>query len=204
MHTCPLRGNITVLRHSIEYQNLPFFLSQHTFCGYLLLFLLLWQSFCGYLLITFLVSVTILTLEENTLKGGACFDSQLEGSSPSRERTGRDMSYLVILYPQSGSREKNEVLNSLSSLLSPGDVAAHTQGISFILSYFASSARLLWHVAIQQSIQTLSLNLHILFGSPESCTHPKILTFCRIKHENIVTLEDIYESTTHYYLVMQL
>lgn len=31
-----------------------------------------------------------------------------------------------------------------------------------------------------------------------------ILTFPRIKHENIVTLEDIYESTTHYYLVMQL
>ncbi|KAK2521878.1 Camk1g [Columba livia] len=27
---------------------------------------------------------------------------------------------------------------------------------------------------------------------------------CRIKHENIVTLEDIYESTTHFYLVMQL
>lgn len=29
-------------------------------------------------------------------------------------------------------------------------------------------------------------------------------SLCRIKHENIVTLEDIYESTTHFYLVMQL
>lgn len=156
MHTCPLRGNSTDLRHSIEYQNLPFFLSQHTFCGYLLLFLLLWQSFCGYLLITFLVSVTILTPEENTLKGGACFDSQLEGSSPSRERTGRGMSYLVTLYPSQEAKRwmRCSTHSLLYSLLSPGDGAAHIQGISFILSYFASAARLLWdtvllHVAIQ-------------------------------------------------------
>lgn len=30
-----------------------------------------------------------------------------------------------------------------------------------------------------------------------------ILCF-RIKHENVVGLEDLYESRTHYYLVMQL
>lgn len=28
--------------------------------------------------------------------------------------------------------------------------------------------------------------------------------FYRIKHENVVGLEDFYESRTHYYLVMQL
>lgn len=28
--------------------------------------------------------------------------------------------------------------------------------------------------------------------------------FCRIKHENIVALEDIYESPDHLYLIMQL
>lgn len=27
---------------------------------------------------------------------------------------------------------------------------------------------------------------------------------CRIKHENIVALEDIYESSNHLYLIMQL
>lgn len=32
----------------------------------------------------------------------------------------------------------------------------------------------------------------------------EIAVLRRIKHENIVTLEDIYESSTHYYLVMQL
>lgn len=32
----------------------------------------------------------------------------------------------------------------------------------------------------------------------------EIAVLKKIKHENIVTLEDIYESTTHYYLVMQL
>lgn len=31
-----------------------------------------------------------------------------------------------------------------------------------------------------------------------------ILYFFRIKHENIVALEDIYESPNHLYLVMQL
>lgn len=34
--------------------------------------------------------------------------------------------------------------------------------------------------------------------------HLTHIYLCRIKHENIVTLEDIYESTTHFYLVMQL
>ncbi|NWX20398.1 KCC1G kinase, partial [Aegotheles bennettii] len=32
----------------------------------------------------------------------------------------------------------------------------------------------------------------------------EIAVLRKVKHENIVTLEDIYESTTHYYLVMQL
>lgn len=31
-----------------------------------------------------------------------------------------------------------------------------------------------------------------------------LLLSCRIKHENIVALEDIYESSNHLYLIMQL
>lgn len=31
-----------------------------------------------------------------------------------------------------------------------------------------------------------------------------LLLFCRIKHENIVALEDIYESSNYLYLIMQL
>uniref|UniRef100_A0A8C6QFS8 Calcium/calmodulin-dependent protein kinase I gamma n=1 Tax=Nannospalax galili TaxID=1026970 RepID=A0A8C6QFS8_NANGA len=38
----------------------------------------------------------------------------------------------------------------------------------------------------------------------DSSLENEIAVLKRIKHENIVTLEDIYESTTHYYLVMQL
>ncbi|XP_054836882.1 calcium/calmodulin-dependent protein kinase type 1G [Eublepharis macularius] len=38
----------------------------------------------------------------------------------------------------------------------------------------------------------------------ESNLENEIAVLKKIKHENIVTLEDIYESTTHYYLVMQL
>ncbi|GAB1285912.1 Calcium/calmodulin-dependent protein kinase type 1G [Apodemus speciosus] len=38
----------------------------------------------------------------------------------------------------------------------------------------------------------------------DSSLENEISVLKRIKHENIVTLEDIYESTTHYYLVMQL
>uniref|UniRef100_A0A8C5RRL6 Calcium/calmodulin dependent protein kinase IG n=1 Tax=Laticauda laticaudata TaxID=8630 RepID=A0A8C5RRL6_LATLA len=47
---------------------------------------------------------------------------------------------------------------------------------------------LAYFLKISYSIRS---TLHSVFG-------------CRIKHDNIVTLEDIYESTTHYYLVMQL
>ncbi|XP_010000058.1 PREDICTED: calcium/calmodulin-dependent protein kinase type 1G [Chaetura pelagica] len=38
----------------------------------------------------------------------------------------------------------------------------------------------------------------------DSSLDNEIAVLRKIKHENIVTLEDIYESTTHYYLVMQL
>ncbi|NXU47606.1 KCC1G kinase, partial [Turnix velox] len=38
----------------------------------------------------------------------------------------------------------------------------------------------------------------------ESSLENEIAVLKKIKHENIVTLEDIYESTTHFYLVMQL
>ncbi|XP_051004127.1 calcium/calmodulin-dependent protein kinase type 1G [Acomys russatus] len=38
----------------------------------------------------------------------------------------------------------------------------------------------------------------------DSSLENEIAVLKRIKHENIVTLEDIYESITHYYLVMQL
>ncbi|XP_042321347.1 calcium/calmodulin-dependent protein kinase type 1G isoform X2 [Sceloporus undulatus] len=38
----------------------------------------------------------------------------------------------------------------------------------------------------------------------ESNLENEIAVLKKIKHDNIVTLEDIYESTTHYYLVMQL
>uniref|UniRef100_A0A673TDA9 Calcium/calmodulin-dependent protein kinase type 1G n=1 Tax=Suricata suricatta TaxID=37032 RepID=A0A673TDA9_SURSU len=38
----------------------------------------------------------------------------------------------------------------------------------------------------------------------DSSLENEIAVLKKIKHENIVTLEDIYESTTHYYLVMQL
>ncbi|XP_054546216.1 calcium/calmodulin-dependent protein kinase type 1G isoform X2 [Talpa occidentalis] len=38
----------------------------------------------------------------------------------------------------------------------------------------------------------------------DSSLENEIAVLKRIKHENIVTLEDIYESATHYYLVMQL
>ncbi|KAG8504397.1 Calcium/calmodulin-dependent protein kinase type 1G [Galemys pyrenaicus] len=38
----------------------------------------------------------------------------------------------------------------------------------------------------------------------DSSLENEITVLRKIKHENIVTLEDIYESTTHYYLVMQL
>ncbi|NXU73701.1 KCC1G kinase, partial [Oreotrochilus melanogaster] len=38
----------------------------------------------------------------------------------------------------------------------------------------------------------------------DSSLENEIAVLRKIKHENIVTLEDIYESTTHYYLVMQL
>ncbi|XP_077190981.1 calcium/calmodulin-dependent protein kinase type 1G isoform X2 [Paroedura picta] len=38
----------------------------------------------------------------------------------------------------------------------------------------------------------------------ESNLENEIAVLKKIKHENIVTLEDIYESSTHYYLVMQL
>lgn len=58
------------------------------------------------------------------------------------------------------------------------------------------------HIAIQTTGRNLCLGPQSL--PPEPCTHHRILIFFRIKHENIVTLEDIYESTTHYYLVMQL
>ncbi|XP_010293467.1 PREDICTED: calcium/calmodulin-dependent protein kinase type 1G [Phaethon lepturus] len=38
----------------------------------------------------------------------------------------------------------------------------------------------------------------------DSSLENEIAVLKKIKHENIVTLEDIYESTTHFYLVMQL
>ncbi|NWX42989.1 KCC1G kinase, partial [Steatornis caripensis] len=38
----------------------------------------------------------------------------------------------------------------------------------------------------------------------DSSLENEIAVLRKIKHENIVTLEDIYESTTHFYLVMQL
>ncbi|XP_044123428.1 calcium/calmodulin-dependent protein kinase type 1G isoform X2 [Neovison vison] len=38
----------------------------------------------------------------------------------------------------------------------------------------------------------------------DSSLENEIAVLKKIKHENIVTLEDIYESSTHYYLVMQL
>ncbi|NXR90970.1 KCC1G kinase, partial [Hypocryptadius cinnamomeus] len=38
----------------------------------------------------------------------------------------------------------------------------------------------------------------------DSTLENEIAVLKKIKHENIVTLEDIYESTTHFYLVMQL
>nr|XP_034978554.1 calcium/calmodulin-dependent protein kinase type 1G [Zootoca vivipara] len=38
----------------------------------------------------------------------------------------------------------------------------------------------------------------------DSSLDNEIAVLKKIKHDNIVTLEDIYESTTHYYLVMQL
>lgn len=34
--------------------------------------------------------------------------------------------------------------------------------------------------------------------------HPAMPSPCRIKHPNIVALDDIYESGTHLYLIMQL
>uniref|UniRef100_A0A8C5X1G5 Calcium/calmodulin dependent protein kinase IG n=1 Tax=Malurus cyaneus samueli TaxID=2593467 RepID=A0A8C5X1G5_9PASS len=40
--------------------------------------------------------------------------------------------------------------------------------------------------------------------SRDSSLENEIAVLKKIKHENIVTLEDIYESTTHFYLVMQL
>lgn len=60
----------------------------------------------------------------------------------------------------------------------------------------------------QKSLKEIKVQLAwVCILCPDNRNHMAFtmtLTFPRIKHENIVTLEDIYESSTHYYLVMQL
>lgn len=47
--------------------------------------------------------------------------------------------------------------------------------------------------------------IQAFFSSERRGLSQLLLTcFCRIKHENIVALEDIYESPDHLYLIMQL
>lgn len=49
------------------------------------------------------------------------------------------------------------------------------------------------HSVSYVSLSLLLYNIDIVFDF-----------FCRIKHTNIVTLEDIFESQSHLYLVMEL
>lgn len=55
-------------------------------------------------------------------------------------------------------------------------------------------------------IMAMTRNLNILMSQVK--INKKHLIYlsvcCRIKHKNIVSLEDIFESQTHLYLVMQL
>lgn len=44
----------------------------------------------------------------------------------------------------------------------------------------------------------------LAWGQPSALSPPPCASPCRIKHPNIVALDDIYESGTHLYLIMQL
>ena len=141
------------------------------------------------------------------------FDSQFEGSSPLWKRRGRNNRRLCASHSQAGSRERiagAQLTSSVSVSLEPqplGWCGPQTERY-FIRSCFvlASSGRLLRPLThpTTPSYKNLCISLLSLSGPPEPHPHHRILIFSRIKHENIVTLEDIYESTTHYYLVMQL
>lgn len=143
------------------------------------------------------------------------FDSQFEGSSPLWKRRGRNTRRPCTSCSQAGSRERiagAQLTSSVSVSLDPqplGWCCPQTER-SFICSCFvlASSGRLLrpglLTLPSKPSDRNLCISLPSLSGPPEPHPHHRILIFSRIKHENIVTLEDIYESTTHYYLVMQL